>query len=160
MTRDTHNEARELIALGGAKDLSDAQQGWLNAHLAECAGCRDYAEAAGRTVAALRSLPLAAGSRLVRDTQMRVRHRAMELQHQQERLWVICACCVAVTVGTAFTTVVLWRGFEWVNRQVQLPGPVWQVGLVALSLMPAILAGILMLARGTYLAHENESLQD
>jgi hypothetical protein len=160
MTRNAHDEARELITLGGARDLSDAQQTWLNAHLAECAGCRDYAEAAGRAVAALRSLPLAADSRLVRGTQMRVRHRAMELQRQQERLWVICACCGAVTLGTAFTTVVLWRGLAWMSQQVQLPGPVWQVGLVALGLMPAIVAGILMLARGTYMADHNESLQD
>src|SRR5947199_7908493 len=34
------------------------------------------------------------------------------------------------------------------GQQAQLPGPVWQIGLVALGLMPAIVAGILLLARG------------
>src|SRR2546427_7111255 len=72
---------------------------------------------------------------------MRVRLRALELQRQQERLWVICVCCVAVTLGTAFTTAVLWRGLAWMGQQAQLPGPVWQIGLVALGLMPAIVAG-------------------
>jgi predicted anti-sigma-YlaC factor YlaD len=167
MTRNAHDEARELIALAGAtdkgkdKDLADAQeQTWLRAHLQECAACRDYAEAVGRAIRALRSQPLAADSALVRVTQMRVRSRALELQRQQERLWVICVCCVAVTLGTAFTTAVLWRGFAWIGQQAGLPGPVWQGGLVALGFMPAIVAGILMLARGTYMADYNGSFQD
>jgi len=158
MTRNAHDEARELIALG--EGLSDAQQAWLRAHLDRCETCRHYAEAANGVVRTLRSLPLAADSRLVRATQMRVRQRALELQRQQERLWVICVCCVAVTLGTAFTTAVLWRGLAWMGQQARLPGPVWQIGLVALGLMPAIVAGILLLARGTYLADHNGSFQD
>ena len=72
MTRGIHEQARELIALagieGGTEDLSDAQQQtWLRAHLQECAACRDYAEAAGRAVRALRSQPLTADSALVRE---------------------------------------------------------------------------------------------
>ena len=158
MTRNAHDEARELIALG--EGLSDAQQAWLRAHLDQCEACRHYAEAANGVVRTLRSLPLAADSRLVRATQMRVRLRALELQRQQERLWVICVCCVTVTLGTAFTTAVLWRGLAWMGQQARLPGPVWQIGLVALGLMPAIVAGILLLARGTYLADHNGSFQD
>ena len=158
MTRNAHDEARELIALG--EGFSDAQQAWLRSHLDQCEACRHYAEAANRAVRTLRSLPLAADSRLVRATQMRVRQRALELQRQQERLWVICVCCVAVTLGTAITTAVLWRGFAWMGQQARLPGPVWQIGLAALGLMPAIVAGILLLARGTYLADHNGSFQD
>jgi len=158
MTRNAHDEARELIALG--EGFSDAQQAWLRAHLDQCETCRHYAEAANGVVRTLRSLPLAADSRLVRATQMRVRLRALELQRQQERLWVICVCCVTVTLGTAFTTAVLWRGLVWMGQQARLPGPVWQIGLVALGLMPAIVAGILLLARGTYLADHNGPFQD
>ena len=166
MTRNAHDEARELIVLAGSKlvgakneGLGDAQHVWLRTHLQECVTCREYAEAAGRVVRALRSHPLAADSTLVQATQMRVRSRALELQRQQERLWVICVCCVAVTLGTTFTTAVLWRGFAWIGQQTQIPGPVWQIGLVALGSMPAIVAGILLLARGTYLAEHNESPQ-
>jgi predicted anti-sigma-YlaC factor YlaD len=159
MTQSTHDQARELIALAGAndKDLSTAEQRWLRAHLEECAACRDYTNAAGRVVRALHSQPLAADFALVRTTQMRVRSRAMGLRRQQERLWVISVCCVAVTVVTASTTAVLWRGFAWMGQQARLPGPVWQVGLLALGLMPAIVAAILMLARGTYWADHNGS---
>jgi predicted anti-sigma-YlaC factor YlaD len=158
MTRNTHDEAQQLIALG--EGLSDAQQAWLRDHLDECEACRHYAEAVNGVVRTLHSVPFAADSRLVRATQMRVRARALELQRQQERLWVICVCCVAVTLGTAFTTAVLWRGFAWMGQQARLPGPVWQIGLLALGLMPAIVAGILLLAQGTYLADHNGSLQD
>ncbi len=160
MTRNVHERAQELIALAGAEDLSDAQQTWLRTHLQECAACRDYAEAAGRAVRALRSQPLAADSDLVRATQIRVRSRALELRRQQERLWVICVCCVAVTLGTAFTTAVLWRGFAWMGQQAHLPSLVWQIGLVELGLIPAIVAGILLLAQGTYLADHNGTLRD
>ncbi len=158
MTRNAHGEARELIALG--EGLSDAQPAWLRAHLDECEACRNYAEAANGVVRTLRSLPLTADFALVRATQMRVRQRALQLQRQQERLWVICVCCAAVTLGTALTTAVLWRGFAWMGQQARLPDPVWQIGLVALGLMPAIVAGILLLARGTYLADHNGSVQD
>jgi predicted anti-sigma-YlaC factor YlaD len=160
MTRSIHARAQKLIALAVAEQVSDGQQGWLRAHLQECGACRDYAEAARRAVRALRSHPVTADSALVRATQMRVRSRALELQRQQERLGVICVCCVAVTLVTAFTTAVLWRGFGWMGQQARLPGPVWQIGLVALGLMPAIVAGILLLARGTYLADHNGSLRD
>src|SRR5438876_5735091 len=153
MTRNAHDEGRALIALG--EGLSDSEQAWLRAHLDQCEACRHYAEAANGVVRTLRSLPLAADSRLVRATQMRVRQRALELQRQQERLWGICVCCVAVTLGTAFTTAVLWRGLAGIGQQAQLPGPVWQMGLVALGLVPALVAGILLLGSGAYRARPN-----
>jgi predicted anti-sigma-YlaC factor YlaD len=158
MTHSTHERAQELIALG--ETLLDAQQTWLRIHLQECANCRDYAEGAGRVVRALRSQPLAADSALVRATQMRVRSRGLELRRQQERLWVVCVCCVAVTLSTAFTTVVLWGGFVWMGQQARLSAPVWQIGLAALAWMPAIVTAILLLSRGTYLADHDGSFQD
>jgi predicted anti-sigma-YlaC factor YlaD len=184
MTQSAHERVRELIALAGAnrgnanlgdandrsndggngKDPSSEQLKWLQAHLAECSACRDYADATGRVVRALRFEPLAADSALVQTTRMRVRERALELQRQHERLWVICVCCVAVTLVTASTTAALWRGFAWLGQQAQLPGPAWQmawqIGVVALGFMPAMVAGILMLARGTYWADHNGSGAD
>jgi hypothetical protein len=158
MTRNLHDNAQQLIAQGEL--LSDAQQAWLRSHLEECEACSDYAEAAGRAVRALRSQPLAAGSALVQATQMRVRQRALELQRHHERLWVICVCCFAVTLSTTLTTAALWRGFVWMDQQARFSGPVWEIGLLALGLMPAIVAAILMLARGTYLADTIGSLQE
>jgi hypothetical protein len=90
---------------------------------------------------------------------MRVRQRAYELQRQQERLWVIVVCCAAVTLCTAFTTAVLWYGFAWIGQQARLSAPVSEACFVIFCLMPAILAGILLLARGTYLVDHNSSYQ-
>jgi predicted anti-sigma-YlaC factor YlaD len=158
MKPDVHVQAKELIALG--QEPGQAQPSWLRAHLQECAACRGYAEAAGRAVRALRSQPFATDSALVRATQMRVHSRALELQRRQERLWVVCVCCAALTLGTAFTTVVMWRGFAWVGQQWRLPDAVWQIAIVAFALLPAIVAAILLLARGTYLADQNVPLQN
>ncbi len=159
MNTDLHERARMLIALSGPEGISAAEQVWLAAHLDACASCRQFAENLRETLRALRAISVTAGGSLVSVTQRRVRQRALELQRQQERLWVICVCCVAVTLGTAFTTAVLWGGLAWMGQQARLPGPVWQIGLVALGLMPAIVAGILLLARGTYLADHKGSFQ-
>ncbi|HKH99044.1 MAG TPA: anti-sigma factor [Candidatus Sulfotelmatobacter sp.] len=159
MTRNPHDEARELIALAGAgdndKDLSGAQQAWLRAHLEECATCRDYAEAAGRAVRALRSQPLAADSALVRATQMRVRIRAGELRQRRERLVLVAMSCGLVAISSALTTPLIWKGFEWMGRWSQMPSPVWQVGFVLFWIAPTIAAGVLFLAHGTHLSGSN-----
>jgi hypothetical protein len=91
---------------------------------------------------------------------MRVRQRALELQRQQERFWVICACCAAVTLCSAVTTAVLWRGFAWIGQQARFPAPVWEGSFVVIYLAPAVLVGILLLARGTFLADHNGSYQE
>jgi hypothetical protein len=91
---------------------------------------------------------------------MRVRQRARELQRQQERFWVVCICCATVTLSAAFTTAALWRGFAWMGEQARLSAPVWQGSFAVFYLMPAVLAGILLLARGTFLADHNAPYQD
>jgi len=156
MTRDTHDEARELIALAGASDLSGAQQSWLHAHLEECPACRDYAEAKGRVVAALRSMPLAADSALVRATQTRVRSRALQLQQQRERIWLVCLACLFVGFSAAIATPLSWRAFEWVGAWAGVSIWVWQAGFAILWIAPALVVSALLLARGTHLASNGE----
>jgi len=155
MTRNAHDEAQELIALG--EGLSDAQQTWMRAHLDNCEACGHYAEAANRVVRALRSLPLAADSRLVRATQMRVRIRARELRQRRERLLLVASSCALVAISSALTTPLVWQGFEWLGRWSQLPNPVWQVGFVLFWVAPTIAAGVLFLAHGTYLSGSNDA---
>src|SRR6516165_5768837 len=101
MTRDIHDEIRELLSLG--EDLSDSELRRLRDHLGDCATCRNYAEAASRAVATLRSIPIAADSRLVRTTQMRVRFHASRLRETQERMWLVAIACVGVGLFAATT---------------------------------------------------------
>lgn len=157
MNADAHERARMLIALAGPEQMPSAEQSWLAAHLQSCEECRVFADNSTATIRSLRTVSIAAGARLVSATQMRVRQRALELQRRQERVWVISICCAAVTLCTAFTTAVLWSGLAWAGLQARIPPPLWQVPFVVLCLMPGLLAGILLLARGTHLADRNGS---
>jgi predicted anti-sigma-YlaC factor YlaD len=152
MTRNPHDEARELIALSGTEDLPAAQRSWLQAHLGECEGCRNYAEAAGRVVRALRSVPITADSRLVRATQMRVRFHASRLRETRERMWLVGMASLMVGISSALTAPLLWRLFEWIGEQAGVSNAVWQTAFAFFCVAPALVVGILLLARGTHLA--------
>jgi len=147
MTTDPHERARRLIALSGTDT-------WLAGHLASCAPCREFAESVADTIRALHAVPVAADRGLVSATQMRVRQRAGELQRRRERQWTVGVCCAAVTLCTAVTSVALWFGFAWMGQQARLSPPVWGTCYAAFCLMPVILAGGLLLARGTHLADD------
>ena len=154
MTRDTHEEARQLIALGG--DLSETQQTWLLAHLHECEGCRHYAEAANGVVRGLRSLPLAADPRLVRATQMRVRFHASRLRETRERLWLVGLACLAVGLSATLTVPLLWRLFAWMGESAGVSSWVWQAGFAFFWIVPALLVSAVLLARGSHLTGNGE----
>jgi len=152
--RNAHDEAQELIALG--EGLSDKQQIWLRAHLAECADCHNYAEIAGQLVRALRSLPVAADSRLVRATQMRVRFHASRLRETRERMWFVGVACLGVGLSAALTAPLLWRLFAWIGGSAGVSGPVWQASFMLFCIAPALVVGVLLLARGTHLTDSRE----
>jgi Flp pilus assembly protein TadB len=154
MTRNAHDEARELIALG--KGLSDSEQAWLRAHLDQCETCRHYAEAANGVVRTLRSLPLAADSRLVRATQMRVRLHASRLRETRERLWLVGTACLGVGLSVTLTVPFLWRLFAWMGEWAGVSNLVWQTGFMFFFIAPALVVGVLLLARGTHLANNEE----
>jgi len=156
MTRNIHHEARELISLAGAKDVSDEQPRWLYAHLEECASCRGYAEAAGRVVAALRSIPLAADSRLVRATQARVRFHASRLRETRERMWLVAMACLGVGLSATLTLPLLWRLFAWMGERAGVSTWVWQAGFMFFWIAPALVVSALLLARG---AHFNNPVE-
>ena len=159
MNTHGHERARNLIALAGPEALSGADRAWLAAHVETCASCRAFAENAVATIHALRAIPIAAERSLVSTTQMRVRRRALELQRQRERLWLVSVSCTAVTLCALLSTVALWRGFAWAGAQAQLAPSIWQVGFLVFCVTPALVVGILLLARDTHLADHTGSYQ-
>ncbi len=171
---NAHERARLMIALAGPEELSQGDQSWLNAHLDSCPSCRGFADSTRETIRSVRAISITAGERLVSATQSRVRQRAQQLQRQRERRWIVCVCCTAVTLCTAISTAVLWRGFAWVtetwlsqtwlgqtwfSQASQLSAPVWAIGFLLLAAAPAIFTAILLLARGTHLADHTDSFQ-
>jgi predicted anti-sigma-YlaC factor YlaD len=149
MTRNAHDEARELAALG--QGLPDVQRAWLQAHLDECEGCRHYAESVNGMVRTLRSLPFAADSRLVRATQMRVRFHASRLRETRERLWMVGMACLGVGLSATLTVPLLWRLFAWMGEWAGVSSWVWQAGFAFFWIAPALVVSAVLLARGTHL---------
>ncbi len=154
MTRNPHDEARELIALG--EGLPEAQQSWLRAHIDECEACRHYGEAANGVVRALRSLPIAADSRLVHATQMRVRFHTSRLRETRERMWLVGMACLGVGLSATLTVPFLWRLFAWMGEQAGVSTLVWQTGFVFFFIVPALAVSVLLLARGTHLTNNGD----
>ena len=154
MTRNVHDEARGLIAVGNG--LPDPQQAWLRAHLDECEACRDYFEAANGVVRTLRSLPLAADGRLVRATQMRVRFHASRLRETRERMWLVGMACLGVGLSATLTIPLLWRLFGWMGERAGVSPLVWQASFMFFFIAPALVVSVLLLARGTHLTDNGE----
>ena len=154
MTQDAHHDMRELIALG--ESLSAEQQRRLQAHLEECGECREYAEAASRVVAALRSVPLAADARLVRATQMRVRFHAARLREARERMWLVGVACLGVGLSATLTVPLVWKLFAWIGERAGVSNAVWEEGFAFFWIAPALVVSLLLLARGTHLSRHQE----
>jgi len=124
-----------------------------------CGSCRTFAENAREAVRALRAISIAAERSLVSTTQMRVRRRALELQRQSERRWLVSVSCIAVTLCALLSAAALWRGFEWLGARAQLAPLIWQVGFFVFCVTPALVAGVLLLARDTHLADHTGSYE-
>lgn len=149
MTRDIHERVREWIAAGG--QVGDSQEAALQAHLRDCEACRSFADASNQVIRSLRSIPIAARPSLVQSTQTRVRLRAQELRQRQERLWLVSMSCVFVGLWGLVTTPLLWRGFAWLGEWAKVSAPVWQTSFAVFWVAPALVAGVLLIARGTHL---------
>jgi predicted anti-sigma-YlaC factor YlaD len=156
MTQSSHQEIRRLIATS-ADDLSEAQQAMLHAHLQDCGLCRDYAAATAEIVRVLHGVPLAADPRLVRKTQASVRAHAIALRQRQQWLSLVALACPLVALSAAITTPLVWRAFQWMGTYAGLPRTLWQVGFTFYWVAPALLVSILLLFRGTHLAHSAHS---
>jgi len=108
-SNDAHDRARQLIVLAGPEALSQADQTWLTTHVETWRLVPRLHRERRETIHALRGIPIAAERSLVSTTQMTVRRRALELQRQRERLWLVSISCIAVTLFAALTTAAMWR---------------------------------------------------
>ena len=159
MTEDLHQRAESMLALGNTAQLSRAERDWLHSHLENCPACRAYEQKTQDVVTALRAVPLAASSQLVQRTQLRVRMRAQELRAKQERILVVSISIILVSVTALLTTMLGWRGFQWLGGHFQLSSTIWQFGFAMFWIGPVLGTALMLLAHGTHLADKGHSPQ-
>jgi predicted anti-sigma-YlaC factor YlaD len=157
MKADIHQQVQQWIACAGVEDVAGEGSASLQQHLLECPSCRDYADAASQMVEALRSVPFAADSNLVRSTQQRVRARAYQLQQERNRLQFVWMSCALVAFAAAVTTPFLWQGFRWISEIANVSTPVWQIGFAIFWISPSLAISVFLVARGIHLDHRNNT---
>lgn len=145
MNAFNHERARDLILMQGVEEMAGGDAAWLDAHLAECAECADFAETLQFASRAMRSTPVLAGSPLVSATQALVRARATELQDQQNRLYLIAISFALGLLWSAGTMFLGWRLSGWLAERFQVAA--WTVGaaIVLFWLLPAAIMAVVLL---------------
>ena len=145
MTDNLHIRAQTLFAQSLVEGLSAADQSWLDAHLRECAECARETVSTREILHALRNVPVAMPRDLAARTQLRVRLRLQESMPASRSgllLWVITGMSWLLGV---FSAPLVWRGFEWVGAQLNLPKPVLEFGFVLWWTVPALIAVAIVL---------------
>ncbi len=157
MTNAEHERARMLIALSGPEGETGEEQAWLNAHLDSCAACRQFAGMLPVVAGSMRAMNSTASATQVTATKMRLRQRAVELEAARERIWVVIACAMAVTLASAVSMAALWGGMSWIGHQAHLQSLLWKTTAAISGCLPAMFAAVLLLAKGSYLVDRGDS---
>ena len=146
MTNRDHDRALELIMRRGTEEVARVDAEWLDAHLATCAGCSQYAEYFENTGRLLRAVAVTAGPALVASTQARLRERAMHLSEQRSRMVLIAISFCLGAMSSAVSAWLWWRFGSWVAERFGWSPAIVQPGIMLALVLPAIVIAGLMLA--------------
>jgi hypothetical protein len=145
MTNHEHERAIDLITLRGVEDIAAPDMAWLEAHLAQCAECAEFAGLIESTGQLLRSVAVTASPALVATTQARVHVRAEQLREHQARIVLIAiSFCIGVLASTA-SAWLWWKVGGWVVERLGLPEAIVVPGVLLFWLLPAVAVAVLML---------------
>jgi hypothetical protein len=147
MTQDVHTRARHLMDATRVEGISAAEQDWLHQHLEDCSDCSQGEADTRRALEALRWMAVNADPGMVRATRLQVRMRTQELDEARSRSLLLWASGVLTTVLGMITLPLLWRGFAWLGERWSLPNGVWQVALLIVWLLPALVIAPLLWQR-------------
>lgn len=149
MTNRSHDRARDLITLSFVEGLTPAEENWLQEHLGGCAECAEFAEGAGATRSALRSLSFRTNPALSAVTQALVSQRAQELRERDHRVMPVLVACVVAIAVAAVSTPFVWDGFAALSGRFELSSVAWRAVFAIVWFAPAVLAGVgLLMFRG------------
>jgi predicted anti-sigma-YlaC factor YlaD len=143
---EVHARAKQLIDQHHVEGLSEKERAWLDAHLQECAECATVAQSTESALRALRSNAVPFPSGLVSRTQFRERLRAQQLEEHAPRrlaIWAIAGVSWALGIATA---PYVWQLFAWAGERLHVPKLAWELGFGLWWLIPALIAGAILLA--------------
>lgn len=146
MTTADHERAAGLLAERAIEGVSQADEAWLQQHLAGCEACSGYANALGLTRQALCSIPVTASDELVSATKARVRIRALEMREQAARTALVS---ISVLIGAAVSSVSLyyaWPLVRWLETSFEMPAIVVEPGFVVAWFLPTMIAAAFLAA--------------
>jgi len=146
MTNRDHERALDLIMRRGTEDLPAADMAWMDAHLAACGECNEYAVAFENAGRLLRATAVTASPALVASTQARLRERAMHLNEQRSRMVLIAISFCLGAMSSAVSAWLWWRFGAWVAERLGLPSAIVEPGIMLFLLLPAVVIAGLMLA--------------
>ena len=131
MPLENHEKARFLLHRALVEGISLEDRHWLDAHVEQCAECRQYADLSARTVRALDwfALEIDPAAALRVENVVRSRAEAMRSAEAYARsLWIGTTVAIFLTfAGSAVT----WRSLAWLVTQWNLPSRVWQIVFAA-----------------------------
>lgn len=156
MSENLHARAEKLIAQERIEGISQAECGWVAAHLRECPACAQIAQQTDNALRTLRAMPIPLPRGLAARTQFRVQLRAQEMREREPKrrvLWIMCAMSWALGIATA---PYVWRAFEWTGEHLGVPKLVWEMGFGLWWTIPALIAAAVVLMENLRLANEND----
>jgi hypothetical protein len=149
---NVHERARQLLAQERIEGITEAERAWVAEHVAECGACADFSQQTADALRNLRSMPLALPAGLAERTQFRVGLRAQQLREREPRqraLWIAGGISWAAGVASA---PYVWRMFAWLGEHAGVPKLVWEAGFAMWWVVPALVAGVVLLVE-----HENHA---
>ncbi|SRR5271166_3287765 len=146
MTDHEHERAIDIITRHGADDIAARDTAWLEAHLAQCAECAEYAALVTSTGQLLRAVAITASPALVATTQARIRERAAQLREHQARVALIAVSFCIGVLSSTISAWLWWRFGGWVAGRLSLPASIVEPGMFVAWLLPAIVIALAMLA--------------
>jgi hypothetical protein len=142
---EVHARAKQLIDQHNVEGLEAQEREWLDGHLQECGECAALAQATENALRGLRANVIPFPSGLASRTQFRVRLRAQELQEREPRslaVWAVAGVSWALGIATA---PYVWEWFAWMGERLHVPKLVLQMGFGLWWLIPALIAGGILL---------------
>jgi hypothetical protein len=143
---DVHVRAKQLIDQHHVEGLAGQERDWLDAHLQECGECAAVAQSTEHALRTLRTNTISFPAGLASRTQFRVRLRAQQLEERAPRslaVWAIAGVSWALGIATA---PYVWQLFAWAGERLHVPKLAWELGFGLWWLVPAVIAGGILLA--------------